>query len=69
MDRPVAGFGFVARGCRAEAQRAIESLNQIQLACRKLTLNEAKPTARRDAAAASAGWSDSSEKEAGAMLF
>ena len=42
------GFGFVAMSSAAEAQRAIDSLNQTQLDGRKLTVNEAKPTARRE---------------------
>jgi RNA recognition motif-containing protein len=42
------GFGFVEMGSSGEAQRAIESLNGTQLDGRTLTVNEAKPMARRD---------------------
>lgn len=42
------GFGFVEMGSSGEAQRAIESLNGTQLEGRTLTVNEAKPMARRD---------------------
>jgi RNA recognition motif-containing protein len=42
------GFGFVEMGSSAEGQRAIESLNGTQLDGRTLTVNEAKPMARRD---------------------
>ena len=42
------GFGFVEMGSSGEAQKAIESLNGTQLDGRTLTVNEAKPMARRD---------------------
>ena len=42
------GFGFVEMSSGSEAQRAIESLNGTQLDGRTLTVNEAKPMARRD---------------------
>jgi cold-inducible RNA-binding protein len=42
------GFGFVEMGSSAESQKAIESLNGTQLDGRTLTVNEAKPMARRD---------------------
>ena len=42
------GFGFVAMSSSGEAQKAIESLNGTQLDGRTLTVNEAKPMARRD---------------------
>lgn len=42
------GFGFVEMGSSSEAQKAIEALNGSQLEGRTLTVNEAKPMARRD---------------------
>src|SRR4029077_20078846 len=42
------GFGFVEMSSSKEAQKAIESLNGTQLDGRTLTVNEAKPMARRD---------------------
>jgi cold-inducible RNA-binding protein len=42
------GFGFVEMSSAGEAQRAIETLNNTQLDGRTLTVNEAKPMARRD---------------------
>ena len=42
------GFGFVEMSSSSEAQKAIESLNGTQLDGRSLTVNEAKPMARRD---------------------
>jgi RNA recognition motif-containing protein len=42
------GFGFVEMGSSSEAQKAIETLNGTQLDGRTLTVNEAKPMARRD---------------------
>jgi RNA recognition motif-containing protein len=42
------GFGFVEMSSGSEAQKAIESLNGTQLDGRTLTVNEAKPMARRD---------------------
>jgi RNA recognition motif-containing protein len=42
------GFGFVEMSSGSEAQNAIESLNGKDLDGRSLTVNEAKPMARRD---------------------
>lgn len=42
------GFGFVEMSNSSEAQKAIEVLNGTQLDGRSLTVNEAKPMARRD---------------------
>ena len=42
------GFGFVEMSSGSEAQKAIEALNGTQLDGRTLTVNEAKPMARRD---------------------
>jgi RNA recognition motif-containing protein len=42
------GFGFVEMSSGSEAQSAISSLNGTQLDGRTLTVNEAKPMARRD---------------------
>jgi RNA recognition motif-containing protein len=42
------GFGFVEMSSASEAQKAIEALNGTQLDGRTLTVNEAKPKARRD---------------------
>ena len=42
------GFGFVEMGSGIEAQKAISSLNGTELDGRTLTVNEAKPLARRD---------------------
>jgi RNA recognition motif-containing protein len=42
------GFGFVEMSSNSEAQQAIQSLNGTQLDGRTLTVNEAKPTTRRD---------------------
>ena len=42
------GFGFVEMSSSSEAQKAIDSLNGTQLEGRKLTVNEAKPMAKRD---------------------
>jgi len=42
------GFGFVEMSSSSEAQTAIQSLNGTQLDGRTLTVNEAKPMARRD---------------------
>lgn len=42
------GFGFVEMSSSSEAQKAIESLNGTQIEGRTLTVNEAKPMARRD---------------------
>jgi len=51
MDRATGrsrGFGFVEMSSGSEAQKAIEALNGTQLDGRTLTVNEAKPMARRD---------------------
>jgi RNA recognition motif-containing protein len=42
------GFGFVEMSSGGEAQKAIDSLNGTQIDGRTLTVNEAKPMARRD---------------------
>ena len=42
------GVGFVEMSAGSEAQKAIEVLNGTQLDGRTLTVNEAKPMARRD---------------------
>lgn len=42
------GFGFVEMGSGIEAQKAISSLDGTELDGRTLTVNEAKPMARRD---------------------
>ena len=42
------GFGFVEMSSSGEAQRAISAINGTQLDGRTLTVNEAKPQARRD---------------------
>lgn len=42
------GFGFVEMSSGSEAQSAISSLNGTQLDGRTLTVNEAKPMARRE---------------------
>ncbi len=42
------GFSFVEMSSGSEAQKAIDSLNGTQLDGRTLTVNEAKPMARRD---------------------
>ena len=42
------GFGFVEMSSGSEAQKAISSLNGTQLDGRTLTVNEARPMARRD---------------------
>ncbi len=41
------GFGFVEMGSDAEAQKAIEALNETQLEGRSLTVNEARPQQNR----------------------
>ncbi|HEX9146219.1 MAG TPA: RNA-binding protein, partial [Candidatus Binatia bacterium] len=40
--------GFVEMSSSSEAQKAIDSLNGTQLDGRTLTVNEAKPMAKRD---------------------
>ena len=42
------GFGFVEMESRGRGAKAIEALNGTQLDGRTLTVNEAKPMARRD---------------------
>ena len=42
------GFGFVEMSSGSEAQSAISALNGTQLDGRTLTVNEAKPQAKRD---------------------
>ena len=42
------GFGFVEMSSGSEAQKAIDSLNGTQLDGRTLTVNEAKPMAKRE---------------------
>src|SRR2546422_10586521 len=42
------GFGFVEMASGSEAQKAIQALNGTQLEGRTLTVNEAKPQAKRD---------------------
>ena len=42
------GFGFVEMSSSSEAQSAINSLNGTQFEGRSLTVNEAKPMAKRD---------------------
>jgi RNA recognition motif-containing protein len=42
------GFGFVEMSSGSEAQSAIAALNGTQLDGRTLTVNEAKPMAKRD---------------------
>jgi len=51
------GFGFVEMSSSGEAQKAIESLNGTQLDGRTLTVNEAKPMARRDGGGGGGGGS------------
>lgn len=42
------GFGFVEMSSSGEAQNAISALNGTQFEGRTLTVNEAKPMAKRD---------------------
>src|SRR5258705_5695314 len=42
------GVGFVEMSSASEAQKAIESLNGTQFEGRSLTVNEAKPMAKRE---------------------
>jgi cold-inducible RNA-binding protein len=42
------GFGFVEMSTSGEAQNAISALNGTQFEGRTLTVNEAKPMAKRD---------------------
>lgn len=46
------GFGFVEMASGNEAQEAIQSLNGTQIDGRTLTVNAAKPAARRDSSGA-----------------
>jgi len=48
FTRQSRGLGFVEMSSGSEAQKAIEALNGTQLDGRTLTVNEAKPMARRD---------------------
>ena len=51
MDRMTGrskGFGFVTMSSEAEAQNAIQTLNETEYDGRKLTVNEAKPQAPRE---------------------
>ena len=41
------GFGFVEMGSQAEAEAAIEKLNDSELGGRTLVVNEAKPREKR----------------------
>ena len=41
------GFGFVEMGSQAEAEAAIEKLNDFELEGRTLVVNEAKPREKR----------------------
>ena len=41
------GFGFVEMGSQAEAEAAIEKLNNFELEGRTLVVNEAKPREKR----------------------
>ena len=54
------GFGFVEMSTGGEAQKAIEALNGTQLEGRTLTVNEAKPMARRDNGGGSGGFGNRS---------
>lgn len=49
------GFGFVEMSSGSEAQSAISALNGTDLDGRTLTVNEAKPMARRDNAGGGRG--------------
>lgn len=49
------GFGFVEMGSGIEAQKAISSLNGTDLDGRTLTVNEARPSARRGGGYRSSG--------------
>ena len=52
------GFGFVEMSSGSEAQSAISALNGTQLDGRTLTVNEAKPMAKRDNAGGGRGGRD-----------
>jgi RNA recognition motif-containing protein len=52
------GFGFVEMSSGSEAQSAISGLNGTQLDGRTLTVNEAKPMAKRDNFGGGAGRGD-----------
>jgi RNA recognition motif-containing protein len=49
------GFGFVEMSSGSEAQSAISALNGTEIDGRTLTVNEAKPMARRDNAGGGGG--------------
>jgi RNA recognition motif-containing protein len=49
------GFGFVEMSSGKEAQSAISALNGTQFEGRTLTVNEAKPQARREGSGAGRG--------------
>jgi len=50
------GFGFVEMSSSGEAQKAISALNGTQMDGRTLTVNEAKPQARRDGGGGGGGY-------------
>ena len=52
------GFGFVEMSSGGEAQTAISALNGTQFEGRTLTVNEAKPMAKRDNFGSSGGRGD-----------
>ena len=52
------GFGFVEMASGSKAQKAIQALNGTQLEGRTLTVNEAKPQAKRD----SGGYGDEGQE-------
>src|SRR4026207_509053 len=52
------GFGFVEMSSASEAQKAIESLNGTQFEGRSLTVNEAKPMAKREGFGGGGGGGD-----------
>jgi RNA recognition motif-containing protein len=52
------GFGFVEMSSSGEAQNAISALNGTQFEGRTLTVNEAKPQARRDSFGSGRGRGD-----------
>jgi RNA recognition motif-containing protein len=52
------GFGFVEMSSGSEAQGAISALNGTQFEGRTLTVNEAKPMAKRDNFGGSGGRGD-----------
>src|SRR6187401_2127079 len=50
------GFGFIEMSSSGEAQKAISALNGTQMDGRTLTVNEAKPQARRDGGGGGGGY-------------